>query len=117
MTEETLQPQTQSVFKNIGLYAHIAELTMIIGTSVYFYKKNITLEEKVKELEKKVSFLLSVIEPKLQERQNYEERFYNKIMEDVKNMKKHKKKNKVSEISVLTTEDDSDIENELKKEM
>jgi hypothetical protein len=122
-----------SLFKNFGMYAHIAEISLILGSAAYFYTKNSKLEARILELEKKIAQLESItkieIQPNKEERQrelnDLASFLYNKIMEDISQAKDKKKtkKEKISEITVQTETLDEDalqeyeIENELKKEM
>jgi hypothetical protein len=44
-----------SFMKNLGMYAHIAEISLIAGSAIYFYSRNAKLEARIAELEKKLS--------------------------------------------------------------
>lgn len=130
---------SSSLFKNFGMYAHIAEISLILGSAAYFYTKSSKLEARIAELEKKITVYESSSKIELQP--NKEERqkelndmasfLYHKIMEDISSShsqsnssSKKKKKDAINEIKVHTeVEEESglneydDIETELKKEM
>jgi hypothetical protein len=46
---------SRSFMKNLGMYAHIAEISLIAGSAIYFYSRNVKLEARIAELEKKLS--------------------------------------------------------------
>jgi hypothetical protein len=134
-----------SIMKNLGMYAHIAEISLIAGSAIYFYSRNAKLEARIAELEKKLSDRMAGAiatqspEDKQKEMNDMASFIYRKLREELHQELREereqggKKKKKVrvedhrhdtgstlEEIQVSTvssTDLDDDIENELKKEM
>jgi iron-sulfur cluster repair protein YtfE (RIC family) len=132
-----------SFMKNLGMYAHIAEISLIAGSAIYFYSRNAKLEARIAELEKKLSDHSPATaaqqspEDKQKELNDMASFIYRKLHQELhqelrEEREQGKKKKKVRaeeyhegdgssspvEIQVSTSTDlDDDIENELKKEM
>lgn len=126
MSEETsVAPIGGGGMKNFGLYAHIAEISLILGSSIYFYSRNAKLEARIAELEQKLAALgkpqIESQEDKQREMNEMANFLYHKLKEELSSVeqkpKKKKERKQPEEILVQTEEIDSELENELKKEM
>ena len=129
-----------SFMKNLGMYAHLAEISLIAGSAIYFYSRNAKLEARIAELEKKLNERTPAVVPSPEDRQkemnDMANFIYHKLHQELhqefeqksSSSEGGKKKKKVrveeyhepEEIQVATTtssEINDDIENELKKEM
>jgi len=134
MSEETFVAPVGGGMKNFGLYAHIAEISLILGSSIYFYSRNAKLEARIAELEQKLAALgkpqIESHEDKQREMNEMATFLYHKLKEELLSStptpnlssgehkkKKKERKEQPEEILVKTEENDSELENELKKEM